>query len=226
MRILVVEDERKVARFLERGLKEERYVVDVAPDGETGLCLALENDYDLIILDILLPKKDGLQVLRELRTREVGTRVLLLTAKDAVRDRVRGLDAGADDYLTKPFAFEEFLARVRALLRRESSTRPETLQVADLTLDLVTRRVARAAKPISLTAKEYALLEYLMRHAGQVIPRTQISEQVWDHHFDSFTNVIEVYIHYLRDKIDRGFSPPLIHTVRGVGYVLTADGVE
>lgn len=226
MRILVVEDERKVARFLERGLKEEAYAVDVAYEGEEGLHLAQIHDYDLIVLDLLLPKKDGLQLLRELRAAGKQTRVLMLTAKDAVRDRVQGLEAGADDYLAKPFAFEELLARVRALLRRGQGAEPTRLQVADLSLDLLTREVVRGGKPIPLTAKEYALLEYFMRHAGQVIPRMQIAEHVWDASFDPFTNVIDVYVHYLRDKVDRGFSPQLIHTVRGIGYVLKAEGAE
>ncbi len=227
MRILVVEDEQKVARFLERGLKEESYAVDVAHDGEEALYLAQVNDYDLIVLDILLPKKDGMQVLAELRAENSTARVLMLTAKDGVRDRVRGLDTGADDYLTKPFAFEEFLARVRAMLRRGPvAAGGAKLQVADLVMHLNSRQVLRGDKQISLTAKEYALLEYFMRHPNQVITRTQIGEHVWDQNFDPFTNVIDVYVHYLRDKIDKGFAERLIHTVRGIGYVLRAEPTE
>lgn len=226
MRILIVEDEHKVARFLERGLREESYAVDVARDGEAGLYLAQINDYDVIVLDILLPKKDGMQLLQELRAAGSTARVLMLTAKDGIRDRVRGLDAGADDYLTKPFAFEEFLARIRALLRRgPAQAAHSTLQVADLVMNLASRQVLRGDKQILLTTKEYALLEYLMRHPNQVISRTEIGEHVWDQNFDPFTNVIDVYVHYLRDKIDKGFAVRLIHTVRGVGYILKAEDV-
>lgn len=225
MRILIVEDEHKVARFLERGLREESYAVDVARDGEAGLYLAQINDYDLIVLDILLPKKDGMQLLQELRAGGSTARVLMLTAKDGIRDRVRGLDAGADDYLTKPFAFEEFLARIRALLRRPTAQAAHsTLQVADLLMNLANRQVLRGDKQILLTTKEYALLEYLMRHPNRVVSRTEIGEHVWDQNFDPFTNVIDVYVHYLRDKIDKGFAVRLIHTVRGVGYILKAEG--
>ncbi|MBX7223278.1 MAG: response regulator transcription factor [Blastocatellia bacterium] len=223
MRILVVEDEPKVARFLTRGLEEEFYAVDVAHDGEAGLYLAEINHYDLIVLDWMLPKKDGLQVLQELRQRGSQTLVLLLTARDAVKDRIRGLDCGADDYLTKPFVFEELLARIRALLRRGHSGGTNLLRVADLTLDLVTHQVTRNGTAIVLTPKEYALLEYFLRNTGKIITKTQISEHVWDEHLDPFSNVIEVYVHYLRDKVDRGFARPLIHTVRGVGYLLKEE---
>jgi len=220
MRILVVEDERKVASFVERGLREEHYAVDVAYDGEDGLYRAQSDTYDAIVLDILLPKKDGLQVLRELRNGGNHTPVLILTAKGTVPDRVHGLDSGADDYLTKPFAFDELLARLRAVLRRGASAQPLRLQCADLTLDVVTHEVTRAGAHVALTSKEYALLEYFMRRAGEIVTRTQIAEHVWDETFDPFSNVIDVYVHYLREKIDRGFGTPLLHTMRGVGYVL------
>ncbi len=220
MRILVVEDEEKVASFIRKGLEEERYAVDVALDGEEGLELALINPYDLVILDLMLPKLDGFRVLEKLREEEVSTPVLVLTAKDNLSDKVRGLDVGADDYLTKPFAFAELLARVRALLRRGKPQRSPVLKVADLALDPAARRVTRAGQTIELTAKEYALLEYFMRHAGQVLTRTMISEHVWDQSFDSYTNVIDVYVNYLRKKVDQGFEPKLIHTIRGAGYVM------
>lgn len=222
MRILVVEDEKKVARFIERGLKEERFAVDVAHDGEAGLELALQNPYDLIVLDVLMPKKDGFQVLQELRLAGNKARVLMLTAMDSVDDRVRGLDSGADDYLTKPFAFAEFLARVRALLRR-NSTEAGSLKVADLELDLKTRKVTRAGQPIFLSAKEFAVLEYFIKHKDQVITRTQLAEHVWDLHFDPMTNVIDVTVYHLREKVDRGFQPQLLHTIRGAGYVLKVE---
>jgi heavy metal response regulator len=222
MRILVVEDEKKVARFIERGLKEERFAVDVAHDGEAGLELALTNPYDLVVLDVLMPKKDGFQVLAELRAAARPCRVLMLTARDSVDDRVRGLDTGADDYLTKPFAFAEFLARVRALLRR-GAVEQTNLRVADLVLDLKARRVTRAGQPIFLSAKEFAVLEHFVRHAGQVVTRTELAEQVWDLHFDPMTNVIDVTVYHLREKVDRDFKPQLLHTVRGAGYVLKED---
>jgi DNA-binding response OmpR family regulator len=223
MRILVVEDERKVARFIERGLKEERFAVDVAHDGEAGLELALTNPYDLVVLDVLMPKKDGFQVLAELRAAARTCRVLMLTARDSVDDRVRGLDTGADDYLTKPFAFAEFLARVRALLRR-GAVEPATLRVADLVLDLKARKVTRAGQAIFLSAKEFAVLEHFVRHAGQVVTRTELAEQVWDLHFDPMTNVIDVTVYHLREKVERDFKPQLLHTVRGAGYVLKEEG--
>jgi DNA-binding response OmpR family regulator len=220
MRILVVEDERKVARFLKRGLKEERFAVDVASDGEEGLFLALSNPYDLIVLDVLLPKKDGFQVLRELRAARCRARVLMLTARDSVMDRVQGLESGADDYLIKPFAFAEFYARVRALLRRDGQDAPVVLSAHDLTVDLKSRKVTRAGKPVILPAKEFAVLEYLLRHPDEVVTRTQLAEHVWDENFDSFSNVIDVTVYHLREKVDRGFKLLLIHTVRGVGYIL------
>jgi heavy metal response regulator len=223
MRILVVEDEEKVASFIRKGLVEEHYAADVAPDGEEGLAMAQINPYDLIILDLMLPKLDGFRVLQRMRADGVETPVLVLTARDGVSDRVRGLDLGADDYLTKPFAFAELLARVRALLRRGKPQRTPTLKMADLVLDPASRRVTRSGKAIDLTAKEYALLEYLLRHQGQVLTRTMISEHVWDQSFDSYTNVIDVYVNYLRKKIDQGFEPKLIHTIRGVGYVLREE---
>lgn len=220
MRMLLVEDEKKIANFIERGLKEENYVVDVVYDGEKALFLAEINPYDLIVLDIMLPGKDGITVCRELRSKKIDVPVLMLTAKDRLGDKVLGLDAGADDYLTKPFAFEEFLARVRALLRRERIDKTTTLKVADLELDQLTHKVKRAGKEIILTSREYALLEYLMLNAHQVVTRTMISEHVWHEDFDSFTNVIDVYINYLRNKIDQGFKKQLINTLRGRGYTL------
>ena len=222
MRILVVEDERKVARFIERGLKEERFAVDVATDGEEGLFRAQSNGYDLIVLDVLMPKKDGFQVLRELRAAKCRARILMLTARDSVEDRVQGLEGGADDYLIKPFAFAEFLARVRALLRRGTEDDPVSLRALDLMMDLKTRKVSRAGKPVTLSAKEFGVLEYLLRHPDEVVTRTQLAEHVWDENFDSFSNVIDVTVYHLREKVDRGFQPALIHTVRGVGYVLKA----
>lgn len=221
--MLVVEDEPKVASFIRRGLEEAGYAVDVAADGEEGLAMGLDRLHDLIVLDILLPKKNGLQVLRALREAKVAAPVLLLTARDAVEEKVRGLDAGADDYLTKPFAFEELLARVRALLRRGPAGRPPVLQVADLALDPATRTVRRGGQRIELTPREFALLEYFMRRPGQVLSRSMIAEHVWDYSFDSMTNVIDVYVNYLRKKIEAGGRPRLLHTVRGAGYVLRAE---
>lgn len=220
MRLLIVEDEPKVARFIERGLREEHFAVDAAFDGEEGLDLALVHDYDLVILDVMLPKKDGFEVLEALRAAKRPCKVLMLTARDAVKDRVRGLNGGADDYLVKPFAFEELLARVRVLLRRSGDPEMTTLRFADLVVDLRGRKVSRAGKAVTLSAREFAVLEYLLRHQGEVISRTRLSEQVWDQHFDSMTNVIDVTLYHLREKVDRGFGSPLIHTVRGVGYVL------
>ena len=219
MRILIIEDEKKIADFIKRGLKEEGYAADIAADGEEGHFLATTNEYDAIILDLMLPKLDGISVCKKLRQEDKDTTpILMLTAKDRVQDKVLGLDCGADDYLTKPFAFEELLARIRALLRKSSSAVTTKLQVADLTLDLLTHKVTRAAGEIILTTKEYMLLEYLMRNAGTVITRTMISEHVWDIHFDTDTNVIDVYINYLRKKIDEGRKKKLIHTIRGRGY--------
>jgi heavy metal response regulator len=223
MRILLVEDDRKVASFIRRGLEEEGYAVDLASDGETGLAMALDRLHDVIVLDVMLPGKPGFQVVRELRQAKVATPVLLLTARDAVEDKVQGLDAGADDYLTKPFAFAELLARVRALLRRGKEARAPVLQVADLTLDPATRTVKRAGEAISMTNREFALLEYFLRNPGRVLTRTMIAEHVWDYSFDTATNVIDVYVNYLRKKIDAGRERKLLHTVRGVGYVLKAD---
>lgn len=219
MRILIIEDEKKIADFIKRGLKEEGYAVDIAADGEEGHFLATTNEYDAIILDLMLPKLDGISVCKKLRQEDkVVTPLLMLTAKDRIQDKVSGLDCGADDYLTKPFAFEELLARIRALLRKSSSAATTKLQVADLALDLLTHKVTRAGEEIILTTKEYMLLEYLMRNTGTVITRTMISEHVWDIHFDTDTNVIDVYINYLRKKIDEGRKKKLIHTIRGRGY--------
>jgi DNA-binding response OmpR family regulator len=194
--------------------------VDHAYDGESGLYMAEVNEYDLIVLDLMIPKIDGLEVLRRIRGNRNNVPILVLTAKDSVEDIVRGLDAGCDDYLTKPFEFLEFLARIRALLRREKIDKAPTLKIADLTLSLVTHKVIRRGKEIELTAKEYSLLEYFMRNPDKVLTRTMISEHVWDYHFDSMTNVIDVYVNYLRKKIDKGFEPKLIHTIRGVGYIM------
>jgi heavy metal response regulator len=220
MRILVIEDEKKVANFIKKGLEEERYAVDHAYDGESGLYMTEVNEYDLIVLDLMIPKIDGLEVLKRIRGNRNNVPILVLTAKDSVEDIVRGLDAGCDDYLTKPFEFLEFLARIRALLRREKIDKEPTLKIADLTLSLVTHKVMRRGKEIELTAKEYSLLEYFMRNPDKVLTRTMISEHVWDYHFDSMTNVIDVYVNYLRKKIDKGFEPKLIHTIRGVGYIM------
>ncbi len=220
MRILVVEDEKKVASFIKRGLEEENYEVDLAGDGEQGLAMAEGNVYDLILMDLMLPKLDGLSVVKELRKKQIGTPVLCLTAKDSVDDIVSGLDSGSDDYLTKPFAFAELLARVRALVRRGTKDRGAEIRFADLRLDPVAHKVWRGGKELELTAKEYALLEYMMRNPNQVLTRTMIAEHVWDYTFDSFTNIIDVYVNYLRKKIDKDFDKKLIHTVRGVGYVL------
>ena len=223
MRILVVEDEKKVASFIKRGLEEEGFSVDVAHDGDEGRYMAETNPYDLILMDVMLPKKDGLTVIRELREQDINSPVLCLTAKDTVDDIVSGLDSGSDDYLTKPFAFAELLARVRALLRRGTADRGAEIYFADLRLDPVAHKVWRGGKEIELTAKEYALLEYFMRNANQTLTRTMIAEHVWDYTFDSFTNIIDVYVNYLRKKIDKDFDKKLIHTVRGAGYVLKED---
>jgi heavy metal response regulator len=222
VRVLVVEDEAKIASFIKRGLKEEGYAVDTAGDGEEGYFLASTQEYDLVILDLMLPKMDGLSLCRKLREEKRAVPVLILTARSTVKDKVTGLDSGADDYLTKPFAFEELLARCRALLRKGGGKVPTRLQVADLTLDLLSHKVSRRDKEIVLTPKEFALLEYLMRNEGIVVTRTMISEHVWDAHFDTLTNVIDVYVSYLRSKIDAGSDKPLIHTLRGRGYLLKA----
>lgn len=220
MRILVIEDEKKVASFIQRGLEAEHYQVDVAHDGEAGFLQLFDNDYDALILDVMLPKRDGLSILRDLRTRKLAVPVLMLTARDAIADKVAGLDQGADDYLTKPFAFEELLARLRALLRRGVSSPAPELTLADVRLDLVTHQVTRAGKRIDLTAKEFALLEFFLRQPGRVLSRALIAQHVWGVDFDTFTNVIDVYVNYLRKKIDTDFEPKLLHTVRGVGYVM------
>lgn len=223
MRILVVEDEKKVASFIKRGLEEESYVVETAGDGEEGLTMALEKRFDLIILDWMLPKRDGMSFLKELRDRNMSTPVLMLTAKDTVEDIVVGLETGSDDYLTKPFAFAELLARVKALIRRSEMDRGAELHFADLRIDPVTHKVWRGDKEIDLTAKEYGLLEYFMRNPNQVLTRTMIADHVWDYTFDSFTNIIDVYVNYLRKKIDRDATIKLIHTVRGVGYIMKEE---
>lgn len=223
MRFLIVEDEPKVASFIRRALEEESYAVDVCSDGLKGLDLACEVDYDLVILDLMLPGLPGLEVLKKLRAAKVKTPVLILTARSEVDKRVKGLDMGADDYLTKPFAIDELLARVRALLRRAVGETTGLLQVDDLVLNPVTHEVTRGGKRIDLTSKEYALLEYLMRNAGRVLTRPMITEHVWDLDFDTFTNVIDVYISYLRNKIDRGRDRNLIHTIRGSGYMVKVE---
>ena len=222
MRILLVEDEPRAARMLAKGLREHTYAVDVAADGEAALYELGVNDYDLIILDIMLPRKDGFEVCRELRAQGLTVPVLMLTARDAVRDRITGLDTGADDYLTKPFDFYELLARVRALMRRGQVFHDDTIAVADLEVDTRTRRVTRAGLDVELTSKEYALLEYLARRAGEVVRRAEIAEHVWDVDFDPFSNLIEVFIQRLRRKIDYGHDLKLIRTFRGEGYRLAA----
>jgi two-component system OmpR family response regulator len=222
MKILIVEDDRKVAGFIEQGLKEEGYVVDVAADGEEATMLAHVYDYDIILLDVVLPKKNGFQVATELRREGRNTPILMLTSRDAVEDVVRGLDAGADDYLIKPFSFPELLARLTAVSRRSLHLNSQHLRVGPLSLDLSTRRVTRDNVEIDLTPTEFSLLEFLMRNAGQVLTRKMLSEHLWDSNWEGVTNVIEVHITRLRGKIDRDFNPPLLHTVRGRGYVLRA----
>lgn len=220
MRILFVEDDKNIAHFVKKGLRESYFAVDMAYDGEEGLYLALHERYDLLILDIMLPKMDGIEILKSIRERGIDTSVIFLTAKDAERDIVKGLNLGADDYMVKPFSINELLARVRAILRRAKGERGSEIKVADLTMDLETHKVFRGEKRIDLTPKEYALLEYLMRNEGQILTRTMISESIWDYHFDSLTNVIDVHVYHLRNKIDKGFKRKLLHTIKGVGYVL------
>ena len=220
MRVLVVEDEPKMANVIAKGLREQSYAVDVAPDGDQGLYLTSINDYDVIVLDVLLPQRDGYEVCREIRARGDATPVLMLTARAAVDDRVTGFDAGADDYLTKPFSFRELMARIRALLRRDSQLRSDVLQIEDLIVDSASHRVSRANHEVELTAKEYALLEYLARRAGQLVSRAEIAAHVWDDTFDPFSNTIEVYMNRLRKKIDGEHSLKLLHTRRGEGYIL------
>jgi DNA-binding response OmpR family regulator len=224
MRILVVEDEKKVANFIKRGLEEEDYVVDVAYDGEEGVNKAESTDYDLILMDIMMPKKDGLTAIKEIREKNISTPILCLTAKDTVDDIVRGLNIGSDGYLTKPFAFAELVARVRALIRRGSQDRGAELFFADLRIDPVAHKAWRKGVEIELTTKEYALLEFFMRNPNQVLTRTMIAEHVWDYTFDSFTNIIDVYVNYLRKKVDRDHEKKLINTVRGLGYILKDEG--
>jgi len=223
MRALVVEDGSKMAALLRRGLQEEGFAVDVAGSGEDGAWLGRENDYDVILLDVMLPDVDGFEVCRRLRAADRWAPILMLTARDGVQDRVAGLDAGADDYLTKPFSFDELFARVRALLRRGPSERPPVLAVGDLVLDPATRRVARGDQEIDLTPKEFGLLELFLRHPGEAVSRTRILEHVWDFAYDGDSNVVDVYVRYLREKVDRPFGLRSIETVRGVGYRLRED---
>lgn len=221
MRLLLVEDDQKIALFIVKGLREAGFAVDHAENGEDGLHLALTNPYDLVIVDIMLPRLDGLSMVEEIRRREIGFPVIILSAKRSVDDRVKGLNVGSDDYLTKPFSFSELLARVNALIRRSSRISiPSTLTVDDLVMNLQTRKVTRADTPIDLQPLEFSLLEYLMRNAGQIVSKTMIIEHVWDYNFSPGTNIVESKICYLRDKIDKNFDKKLIHTIRGVGYVL------
>jgi len=223
VRVLVVEDEVKMAGLLKRGLEEEGYAVDMSGTGLDALWLASENPYDAVVLDIMLPDMDGFEVCRSLRAAGRWSPVLMLTARDGVPDRVSGLDAGADDYLTKPFSFAELLARLRALVRRGATERPPFLSVGDLTLDPATRRVSRADTQVELTAKEFALLEYFMRHPGEVLSRTRLIEHVWDFAYEGDSNVVDVYVRYLREKVDRPFGSSSIETVRGAGYRLREE---
>lgn len=223
MRVLLIEDDPSIRQFVSRGLKEESHVVDVATDGEEGLFLALSKDYDAVVLDLMLPKRDGGEVLREMRARGTETPVIALTARDAVSDKVRLLDDGVDDYMTKPFSLSELSARLRALSRRARSAAQNTVTVGDLEIDPVTRSVRRAGRPIELTAKEFSLLFFLAQHEGRVLTRRIIAEHVWDEQFQSFSNVIDVHLNRLRKKIDQGFGPRLLHTIRGVGYVLRVE---
>jgi two-component system OmpR family response regulator len=220
MRLLIVEDEPKMARVLRRGLEEEGYAIDMSADGVDALHMATENEYDAVILDVMLPELDGVEVCRQMRERGRWAPVLMLTAKDAVTDRVRGLDSGADDYLTKPFSFDELLARLRSLVRRGVRERPVVIRVGPLTMDPARRRVRHSGTDVQLSAKEYALLEYFMRHPGEVLSRTRILEHVWDYNYDGGSNVVDVYVRYLRKKIDEPFGTSLLRTIRGAGYVL------
>jgi two-component system, OmpR family, copper resistance phosphate regulon response regulator CusR len=222
MRVLVVEDEKPIASFIKKGLTEQGYAVDVAVDGDEALRFLDAFEFDLVVLDIMLPRYDGIEVCRTVRKRGLKVPILMLTARDTVEDRVMGLDSGADDYLVKPFAFAELLARLRALARREPAVSGNTLEVGDLRLDTTTRQATREGKPIDLTNKEYSLLEYLMRHPNQVLTRTMIAEHVWNYDFDSATNVIDVHIRYLRRKVDDPFATRLIQTARGAGYKIAA----
>lgn len=223
MRILLVEDEEKVSRFVVRGLTEESFAVDSASDGLTGLELATTYNYDLIVLDLMLPELNGTELLRRIRLTDHRVPILMLTARDAVADKVEHLEAGADDYLTKPFAFAELMARIKALLRRGSVDRPNVLRVADLEVDRLSQQVRRASRRVELTAKEYALLEYLMANAGRVLSRTMIIDHVWDQSFDGATNIVDVYVRHLRSKVDDGHDYKLIRTVRGVGYKISDE---
>ncbi|MGZ5212360.1 MAG: response regulator transcription factor [Actinomycetota bacterium] len=220
MRILLVEDEVKMARALRRGLEQEGHTIDVSADGDDGLSKALEYDYDAVVLDVMLPGRDGFSICRELRASGRWSPVLMLTARDAVEDRIRGLDAGADDYLVKPFAFGELLARLRALVRRGPTERPPVISVGDVELDPAAHTVTRSGRAVALSPREFALLEFLMRHPGEVLSRTRILEQVWDYSYSGYSNVVDVYVAYLRRKLERPFGRPLIRTVRGVGYAL------
>lgn len=220
MRILLVEDDIRIVNFVVKGLRENAYAVDAVTDGEAALYQASVNEYDLMILDVMIPIKDGFKVCRELRAKNIKTPILMLTARDAVEDRITGLDSGADDYLIKPFAFNELLARLRALLRRSNNIRPPKIIVGDLEIDTHAQRASRDGREIYLTTKEYALLEYLARERGRVVGRSEIAEHVWDENFDVFSNLIEVYVKRLRAKIDEGFAVQLIHTRRGAGYIL------
>lgn len=226
MRILLVEDEEKIRNLVRRGLEQHQWVVDLARDGEEGAFMAEVNPYDAMILDVMLPKKDGVSLCRELRQKDINTPVLMLTARSAVKEKIQGLDAGADDYLTKPFAFDELVARIRALLRRQREKKIDILRAADLEMNLLSHKVSRDGKEIVLTTKEYMLLEYFLLNVNQVLTRTMISEHVWHENFDSLTNVIDVHVKYLRDKINEGSSRKLIHTIRGRGYLLKDDGDE
>jgi two-component system, OmpR family, response regulator len=221
MRALIIEDDQTIAEFVARGLREAGFVVDIAPDGDTGLALATDESYDVAIVDLMLPKRDGFAVIDELRRRGRATPMLILSARRSVDDRVRGLQAGGDDYLTKPFAFAELLARVQALVRRATrASEPTTLSVGDLSLDLLSRKVMRGATAIDLRPREFALLEYLMRNTGKVVSKTMILSHVWEYNFDPQTNIVDVLVSRLRDRIDRPFEKKLLQTVRGVGYVL------
>jgi heavy metal response regulator len=220
MRILIIEDEPSLSRTMARRLQEEGYGVDAAQDGREGLAFAEVVDYDCIILDLMLPLMDGLTILRKMRAKRIKTPVLILTAKDAVTDRVTGLDQGADDYLTKPFSFDELLARIRAILRRQGPDKEVVLRIGNLALDTISHTANRGNKTIQLTTKEYGMLEYLLRNKGRLLTKSQILEHVWDYDFDCNSNIVEVYVRYLRRKIDDGFEQKLIHTVRGSGYVL------